>query len=62
MGTLAWKGRKLTVITSRTKRNADFIALLEKLDQPAFNRNRLKAEKLIGSRVLELRPIGRRLL
>jgi transposase len=32
MGTLAWKGRKLTVITSRTKRSADFIALLEKLD------------------------------
>ena len=32
MGALAWAGRKLTVTTSRTKRSADFIALLEQLD------------------------------
>jgi transposase len=32
MGALAWAGRKLTVATSRTKRSADFIALLERLD------------------------------
>lgn len=32
LGALAWAGRNLTVATSRTKRSADFIALLEKLD------------------------------
>ena len=33
MGALDWMGRKLTVTTSRTKRSADFIALLEVLDR-----------------------------
>ena len=33
MGALDWIGRKLTVTHSRTKRSADFIALLEVLDR-----------------------------
>jgi transposase len=33
MGALDWMGRKLTVTTSRSKRSADFIVLLEALDQ-----------------------------
>jgi len=33
MGALDWMKRKLVVVTSRTKRSADFIALLETLDR-----------------------------
>jgi hypothetical protein len=33
--------------------NAAVFAPPQALDQPAFNRNRLKAEKLIDSKVLE---------
>jgi len=33
MGALDWVGRRLIVTTSRTKRSADFIALLEALDR-----------------------------
>ena len=33
MGALDWMKRKLIVVTSRTKRSADFIALLETLDR-----------------------------
>lgn len=33
IGALDWMKRKLVVVTSRTKRSADFIALLETLDR-----------------------------
>lgn len=33
MGALDWANRELAVITSRTKRSTDFIALLERLDR-----------------------------
>jgi transposase len=47
MGALAWPGRKLTVTTSRTKRSADFIALLEELDRLCGPKPGLKTKPVV---------------
>jgi len=47
MGALDWVGRKLTVITSRTKRSTDFIALLEELDRIYGPKPGLKTKRVV---------------
>jgi transposase len=55
MGALDWVGRKLTVITSRTKRSTDFIALLEELDRIYGPKPGLKTKRVVM--VLDNGPI-----
>ena len=55
MGALAWVGRELTVTTSRTKRSADFIALLEELDRLYGPKPGLKTKPVVM--VLDNGPI-----
>jgi transposase len=55
MGALAWVGGKLSVITSRTKRSADFIAFLEELGRLYAPKPGLKTQPVVM--VLDNGPI-----